>query len=109
MPDGPPYTPEMLAHRWNVTGKCIRDMCVRGDLAYFKIGKLYRIPAAAVDEIERVQACNTDSKSTRESGPSSGERMERPSDAGSPQPTGKKPRGHLRILRGPGNQLIVPR
>lgn len=104
-----PYTPEDLAERWKVTGKCVRQMCVRGELAYFKIGKLYRIPAAVVDERERVQACNTDLKSTRENGLSSGESTDELSGAGFQRQTATRPRGHLRILRGPGNRAIVTR
>lgn len=104
-----PYSPEELAERWNVSGKCVRQMCARGDLAYFKIGKLYRIPAAVVDERERVQVWNTDSRFTGEPGQSSGESMDEQSAAAQERPTRKPPRERLRILKGPGNQAIVTR
>lgn len=103
------YTPEELAERWKVSGKCIREMCVRGNLPYFKIGKLYRIPAAAVDERERVQAWNIGSNSTEEPGQSSGAKEAGQSDAAQGRPTVKRQSGHLKILRGPENRAIVTR
>lgn len=104
-----PYTPETLADRWGVTGKHIRDLCKAGTIQYFRVGKLYRIPATAVDAIEQGPPCNTASSSTETSGVSSGMRTERQSAEAQAQPTGKPRSGHLRILRGPGNEAIVTR
>jgi len=42
-------------------------MCHRGDLAYFRLGKLIRIPA---NEVERVECLNTGSSSTGDNGAS---------------------------------------
>ncbi len=47
-----PYTPETLAERWGCTSRNVRDMCANGQLAFFRLGRLYRIPAWSVDEIE---------------------------------------------------------
>ncbi|WP_146227487.1 helix-turn-helix domain-containing protein [Pseudoroseicyclus aestuarii] len=52
MPAARPYTPETLAARWDVSATSIRNMCQRGDLSHFRIGKLYRIPATTVEEVE---------------------------------------------------------
>lgn len=54
-----PYTPESLADRWACTSKHIRDLCHKGTLSFFKLGKLYRIPAAVVDEFERGTVCES--------------------------------------------------
>jgi hypothetical protein len=42
-------------------------MCRRGDLSYFRLGKLIRIPA---NEVERVECQNTDLSSTEGNGAS---------------------------------------
>lgn len=47
-----PYTPETLANRWGVSATMIRNMCSDGAITYFRVGKLYRIPAQAVEEYE---------------------------------------------------------
>ncbi len=47
-----PYTPETLAERWECSPRHIRDMCAKGQLAFFRLGRLYRIPGWSVDEIE---------------------------------------------------------
>ncbi len=47
-----PYTPETLAEHWGCSPQHVRDMCASGKLAFFPIGRLYRIPAWSVDEIE---------------------------------------------------------
>ncbi|RMF05027.1 MAG: DNA-binding protein [Alphaproteobacteria bacterium] len=47
----PPYTPKALAKRWGCSVSHVYDMLRRGELDYFVLGKkLYRIPAAAVEE-----------------------------------------------------------
>ena len=47
-----PYTPETLAEHWRCSPQHVRDMCTNGQLVFFPIGRLYRIPAWSVDEIE---------------------------------------------------------
>lgn len=48
-----PYTPETLADRWGVTANAVRKKCAAGQLAHFRFGKLYRIPAHVVEEYEK--------------------------------------------------------
>ncbi len=50
-----PFSPYSLAKRWDVSATTIRNQCVSGDLAHFRLGKLYRIPAAIVKETEACQ------------------------------------------------------
>lgn len=104
-----PYTPADLAKRWGVSGKHIRDLCHKGTLSFFKVGKLYRIPAAVVDDFERGGEWNTGSKSTTGNGPLSGEKAERQDADASQDATRTQPSGRSRILRGPDNQSIVIR
>jgi excisionase family DNA binding protein len=48
-----PYTPETLAARWQCSARSIRTLCRSGRLPAFRVGaKLWRIPAAAVEEYE---------------------------------------------------------
>ncbi|WP_370315958.1 helix-turn-helix domain-containing protein [Roseivivax marinus] len=47
-----PYTPDSLAERWRVSAETVRQLCRRGVLAHFRVGRMYRIPADAVDEYE---------------------------------------------------------
>jgi excisionase family DNA binding protein len=49
------FTPDTLATRWGVSATTVRTMCEDGRLAHFRIGKLYRIPAATVEEFENWQ------------------------------------------------------
>lgn len=42
-------------------------MCRAGDLAFFRLGKLYRIPAV---EVDRIECQNTASSNTEDSGAS---------------------------------------
>lgn len=73
-----PFTPERLAERWVCTPAHIRNLCKRGDLPHFRIGKEYRIPHLAVLEVEGCDGKMSGSRSTEESGPLSGETEERP-------------------------------
>ena len=50
-----PFTPETLANRWGVSAQKVRNMCAAGEVAHFRLGKLYRIPAVAVEEYEECQ------------------------------------------------------
>lgn len=80
-----PYSPETLAARWSCSSETVRQMCKRGDLSYFRLGKLIRIPA---NEVERVECLNGGSSSTEDNGasptgiPASELRLERMTGAG---------------------------
>lgn len=47
-----PYTPETLGERWDCSATTVRNMCIDGTLRSFRVGRLYRITAAAVAEHE---------------------------------------------------------
>ena len=70
-----PYSPETLAERWGCSAEKIRQMCRRGEIANFKLGKLIRIPAA---EIERFECQTTHSPDIEGTGRSP---IERATDA----------------------------
>ncbi|WP_425541637.1 helix-turn-helix domain-containing protein [Phaeobacter gallaeciensis] len=55
-----PFTPETLGLRWGVSATTIRNMCNQGDLIHFRLGRLYRIPAAVVEEKEQCQTSASD-------------------------------------------------
>ncbi|WP_394707787.1 helix-turn-helix domain-containing protein [Roseovarius pacificus] len=52
MDDRRPYTPDMLAERWQCSAESVRLLCHSGELRSFRIGRMFRIPADAVDEYE---------------------------------------------------------
>lgn len=56
-----PFSPETLGQRWGCSSEHVRQMCRRGDLSYFRLGKLIRIPA---NEVERVECLIGGSSST---------------------------------------------
>tara|TARA_R110000823_G_scaffold230838_1_gene357642 strand:+ start:201 stop:494 length:294 start_codon:yes stop_codon:yes gene_type:complete len=56
-----PYRPDTLADRWEISATTVRNMCEDGRLPHFKIGKLYRIPVAAVEEYEQCQTSQSES------------------------------------------------
>jgi excisionase family DNA binding protein len=56
-----PFSPETLGERWACSAQTVRLMVRRGELAAFKLGKLYRIPAS---EVERVECQNIESSNT---------------------------------------------
>jgi excisionase family DNA binding protein len=58
-----PFSCETLGERWLCSAEKIRQMCQRGELSYFRLGKLIRIPASEVERIE----CNIGSESIEES------------------------------------------
>jgi excisionase family DNA binding protein len=62
-----PFSPETLADRWGCSSETVRQMCRRGDLSYFRLGKLIRIPA---NEVERIECQNTDSLGIEDNGAS---------------------------------------
>jgi excisionase family DNA binding protein len=62
-----PFSPETLADRWGCSSEKVRQMCRNGELSYFRLGRLIRIPA---NEVERVECLNGGSSSTEASGAS---------------------------------------
>lgn len=42
------FTPDTLADRWGCSAETIRQMCKRGELPHFMVGRMFRIPASAV-------------------------------------------------------------
>jgi excisionase family DNA binding protein len=60
-----PFSPETLATRWSCSSETVRQMCRRGDLSFFRLGKLIRIPA---NEVDRVECQNTASSDTEANG-----------------------------------------
>jgi excisionase family DNA binding protein len=61
-----PLTPESLAERWQCTPAHVRNLCRRGDLPHFRIGKEYRIPLHVVEGIERCEPGPTAPATPRE-------------------------------------------
>lgn len=59
-----PFTPETLALRWKVSAATIRNQCNEKTLPHFRLGRLYRIPAAIVEEIETCQTSVSDDSET---------------------------------------------
>lgn len=51
-----PFSPETLAERWGCSAATVRSMCKRGEIAYFRLGKLYRIPATEVGRFEQASS-----------------------------------------------------
>lgn len=47
-----PFTPEILAARWQCSAETVRQMVKRGELRGFRVGRMIRIPADAVEEME---------------------------------------------------------
>jgi hypothetical protein len=47
-----PYSPELLAERWQVSPRSIERICKLAQLRCLKVGRAYRIPADAVTEYE---------------------------------------------------------
>ena len=46
------YSPETLALRWGCSAATIRNRCAAGEIAHFRLGRLYRITDRTVEEIE---------------------------------------------------------
>lgn len=51
-PSARPFSPETLGQRWACSSQTVRLMIRRGELASFRLGKLYRIPASEVERVE---------------------------------------------------------
>jgi excisionase family DNA binding protein len=69
------YTPETLAERWGLSSRTIRRQIDRKEIAGFRVGKSYRIPAS---EVERIEGCHAhgQSEGSEDSSPSSGMQRE---------------------------------
>jgi excisionase family DNA binding protein len=61
----PPYTPATLANRWDCSTTLVYDLLASGNLSSFRLGRLWRIPAAAVEEYE----CRTQTATGASSAP----------------------------------------
>lgn len=55
-----PFTPETLAERWGCSGETVRQMVRSGQLPGFRVGRMIRIPANAVEEHEKCQNIESD-------------------------------------------------
>lgn len=65
-----PYDIDSLAQEWAVSRETVRSLCLSDELAYFKIGHLYRIPRQAA----RAYECRTRvSSNTEEDTPCPGD------------------------------------
>ena len=62
-----PFSPETLADRWGCSSEKVRQMCRRGEVSSFRLGKLIRIPA---NEVERIECLTGGSSSTEDNTPS---------------------------------------
>lgn len=49
-----PFTTETLAEHWSCSPQHVRDLIAEGALKSFRLGRLIRIPVAAVEEFERL-------------------------------------------------------
>jgi excisionase family DNA binding protein len=47
-----PFTPDQLAERWGCCAETIRQMAKQGRIDSFRLGKMFRIPHAAVEKYE---------------------------------------------------------
>ena len=63
-----PLTPEMLAERWMVSAETVRQLVKRGELRGFRVGRMIRIPADAVEEYE-CQTTESDASTGASSSP----------------------------------------
>jgi excisionase family DNA binding protein len=52
MTHAPPYTPETLALRWDCSAETVRQMVRDGRLPAFRVGRMMRIAAKAVEDFE---------------------------------------------------------
>ncbi|WP_423227682.1 helix-turn-helix domain-containing protein [Salipiger profundus] len=55
-----PLTPDQVAERWNCSAETVRQLIKRGKLQGFRVGRMFRIPAAAVEEFEAWQTFPSD-------------------------------------------------
>ena len=67
-----PFTPDSLAARWQCSAETIRQMVHRGQLPGFRVGRMLRIPAQAVEDME---CRNTGSGGSRAGSSSPGKKV----------------------------------
>lgn len=67
---GKPFTPEALADRWDCSAETIRQMIHRGELTGFRVGRMIRIPA---DAVEKHECANTELGGSMAASPSHGD------------------------------------
>ena len=60
IPEARPFSPESLADRWECSAESIRQQCRQGRIKHFRLGRLYRIPAQIVEDIEKCQTSQSD-------------------------------------------------
>jgi excisionase family DNA binding protein len=54
-----PFTPKSLAERWGCSPRHIVGLIQKGELRAFRIGTLWRVPAAEVERVETSGASAT--------------------------------------------------
>lgn len=65
--DRRPFTPSMLAERWQCSERHIRNLIASGDLRAFKVGdKLVRIAMDVIEEFERRSFSEPDGEAARQ-------------------------------------------
>lgn len=69
-----PYTLQSLADRWGCSAESIRLMVKDGRLPHFRVGRMIRIAARVVDDIETCETSESDGLAT--DSPSPGGRTE---------------------------------
>jgi excisionase family DNA binding protein len=50
------FTPDQIAERWGVSANTVRALIKSGKLRGFRLGRLFRVPAEAVEEFEKGSA-----------------------------------------------------
>ncbi len=65
-----PWTVKGLASHWQCSTQHVYNLCARGDLAHNRLGRLIRIPAAAVREFDELQKSDDSEKPETPSTPS---------------------------------------
>ncbi|WP_370182576.1 helix-turn-helix domain-containing protein [Alteriqipengyuania sp.] len=76
----PPLSPIDLAERWGCSTTLIYDLLAAGTLRGFKLGKLWRIPVAAVEEYESGSPAPVDALESKDTG-EAGQRSNDTTDA----------------------------
>lgn len=69
-----PYTLQSLADRWGCSAESIRLMVKDGRLPHFRVGRMIRIAARVVEDIETCETSESDGSAT--DSPSPGGRTE---------------------------------
>ena len=59
-----PLTAEAAAKHLGCSAAHVRNLCARGELRHFRLGRLLRIPAAALVELETCGSSGSEARST---------------------------------------------